>query len=62
MVKIRQWTRPKPFEAQVSEKDFELDEEEIPDELQPGGNDYKLIIVHFAMFFRSSLRICLSHC
>lgn len=55
MVKIRQWTRPKPFEAQVSEKDFELDEEEIPDELQPGGNDYKLIIVHFAMFFRSSL-------
>ena len=42
MVKIRQWTRPKPFEAQVSEKDFALDEEEIPDELQQGGKDHKL--------------------
>lgn len=37
MVKLRQWTRPKPFEAQVSEKDLVLDEEELPEELQPGG-------------------------
>jgi hypothetical protein len=37
MVKVRQWTRPNPFQAQVTEKDLKLDEEDLPQELQPEG-------------------------
>jgi hypothetical protein len=37
MVKVRQWTRPKPFQAEVSEKDLKLVEEDLSEDLQPGG-------------------------
>ncbi|CAF3923397.1 unnamed protein product [Rotaria sp. Silwood1] len=36
MVKVRYWTRPKPFEGQISENDFKLVEEELSEDLQPG--------------------------
>ena len=45
MVKIRQWTRPKPFQGQVTEKDFVLDEEEISEDLQPGGKYSNFILL-----------------
>lgn len=37
MVKNRQWTRPNPFKADVSEKDLKLVEEDISEDLQAGG-------------------------
>ncbi len=37
MAKNRQWTRPNPFKAEVSEKDLKLVEEDLPEILQPGG-------------------------
>ena len=37
MVKVRHWSRPQPFQAAVSEKDLKLVEEDISEDLQPGG-------------------------
>jgi hypothetical protein len=37
MVKVRHWTRPNPFEAQVKESDLKLVEEDLSEDLQPGG-------------------------
>jgi hypothetical protein len=37
MTKVRQWTRPNPFKAEVSEKDLKLVEQDLPESLQPGG-------------------------
>ncbi len=37
MVKVRHWTRPNPFKAQVNESDLKLVEEDLSEDLQPGG-------------------------
>jgi hypothetical protein len=37
MVKVRHWTRPKPFQAEVKTNDLKLFEEDLPEDLQPGG-------------------------
>ena len=37
MVKVRHWSRPQPFQAEVNEKDLKLIEEDISEDLQPGG-------------------------
>jgi hypothetical protein len=57
MVKVRQWTRPNPFQAEVSEKDLKLDEEELSEDLQPGGLFSYLPSNFYSplTFFRSAL-------
>lgn len=37
MVKVRHWTRPQPFQAQVSEHDLKLVEEDLCENLSDGG-------------------------
>jgi hypothetical protein len=37
MVKARYWTRPNPFKGQVNESDLKLVEEDLSEDLQPGG-------------------------
>ncbi|CAF0871863.1 unnamed protein product [Adineta ricciae] len=36
MVKVRHWSRPQPFQAEVTENDLKLVEEDISEDLQPG--------------------------
>lgn len=57
MVKVRQWTRPNPFKAQVSEKDLKLDEEDLSENLQPGGLVYYFTSIFYS-FLLSSEVLC----
>jgi hypothetical protein len=52
MVKVRQWTRPNPFQAQVSEKDLKLVEDDLSEDLQSGGLfHYFNLIFYFISIF-----------
>lgn len=37
MVKVRHWTRPNLFNGQPNESDFKCIEEDLSEDLQPGG-------------------------
>lgn len=54
MVKVRHWTLPKGFQGQVTENDLQLYEEEISEDLQPGGQ----LAVSFISFPSPLVNIC----
>jgi hypothetical protein len=37
MVKVRHWTRPHPFKAQVTENNLKLVEEDVCEDVKAGG-------------------------
>jgi hypothetical protein len=51
MVKARHWTRPKPFQAEVSEKDLKLFEEDLSEDLQAGGEFQYFTFIFYLLLF-----------
>ena len=64
MVKVLRWTLPKPFQGAVTKEDIKLYADELPDDLQPGGEWVRSMDRSYPIWFtcRSSLWIGLSDC